>query len=217
LKFAELHGYAVVLPEHQNYYPDLSFIKLNNEQIKFAVDFKTTYKLPDYPDFCNGFTLGSHGEYFIQRHSTKNIQFPYKDYLAHVCLGIIYSRRNDKDLDETQIYDLSNLSSIASVIGNFEFFVAEKWRIASDKSGSVNTANIGSINKISDIVQGNGMFSQLGENWFDDYWMNYGKITITTTESGTKKISSLVDFVKYRGGDINLITPKASKTKGILS
>ncbi len=22
------------------------------------------------------------------------------------------------------------------------------------------------------------MFSNLGEEWFDDYWMNYGKITI---------------------------------------
>ena len=34
-------------------------------------------------------------------------------------------------------------------IKNFTFFICEKWTIASDKSGSGNTANIGSIQKIS--------------------------------------------------------------------
>jgi hypothetical protein len=213
LDFAEQHGYALVLAEHQNYYPDISFVSVTDERIKFAVDFKTTYKLFDYPGFCNGFTLGSHGEYFVNRESSKNIQFPYKDYLGHFCLGIIYSRAEIRDIDETKAIELSKLRSITSVIKDFEFFVAEKWRIASDKSGSGNTANIGSIAKIEDILQGNGMFSRLGEEWFDDYWMNYGKITITTKEGKTKKITSLSEFVKYRGGDINLIVPKASRRK----
>ena len=74
LSFAEEIGYRVVLAEHQNYYPDISFVHANDEHIKFAVDFKTTYRLPDYPEFCNGFTLGSHGEYFVNRGSSKNIQ-----------------------------------------------------------------------------------------------------------------------------------------------
>jgi len=213
LEFAEQHSYVVVLPEHQNYYPDLSFVSTNNEQIKFAIDFKTTYKQPNYPDFCNGFTLGSHGEYFTNRTSTKNIQFPYKDYVAHFCLGIIYSRAETHTIDETKRYSLTNLHSITSVINNFQFFVTEKWKIASDKSGSGNTANIGSIAHIPDILQGHGMFNKLGERWFDDYWMNYGKITITTPEGKTKKITNLVDFVTYRGGEIELIVPKAKKRK----
>ncbi|MDY6993984.1 MAG: EcoRV family type II restriction endonuclease [Pseudomonadota bacterium] len=213
LDFAEQYGYALVLAEHQNYYPDISFVSVADERIKFAVDFKTTYKLPDYPGFCNGFTLGSHGEYFINRESSKNIQFPYKDYLGHFCLGIIYSRAEIRDIDETKTYELSQLRSVTSVIKDFEFFVAEKWRIASDKSGSGNTANIGSIAKIDDILQGNGMFSRLGEEWFDDYWMNYGKITITVKEGKTKKVTSLSEFVNYRGGNINLIVPKASRRK----
>lgn len=213
LDFAEQHGYALVLAEHQNYYPDVSFVSVADERIKFAVDFKTTYKLFDYPGFCNGFTLGSHGEYFVNRESSKNIQFPYKDYLGHFCLGIIYSRAEIRDIDETKAIELSQLRSITSVIKDFEFFVAEKWRIASDKSGSGNTANIGSIAKIEDILQGNGMFSRLGEVWFDDYWMNYGKITITTKEGKTKKITSLSEFVEYRGGDFNLIVPKAPRRK----
>ena len=210
LEFAEQYGYVVVLPEHQNYYPDLSFVSIQDERIKFAVDIKTTYKEPNYPGFCRGFTLGSHGEYFINRTSTKNIQFPYKDYLGHFCLGIIYSRA-DINIDETKTYPLGELKSITSVIGDFDFFVTEKWAIASDKRGSGNTANIGSITKIDDIINGHGMFSRLGEAWFDDYWMNYGKILITTESGDTKNITNLKDFVTYRGGDINLIVPRPPK------
>jgi hypothetical protein len=213
MEFARQNGYIIVPAEHQNYYPDISFVNAKDDRIKFAIDFKTTYRLPDYPDFCNGFTLGSHGEYFVNRSSTKNIQFPYKDYLAHFCLGIIYTRTDDRDIGETSVYGLSGLRSIASVIRDFEFFVAEKWRIASDKSGSGNTANIGSITRIEDILQGHGMFSRLGEAWFDDYWMNYGKITITAENGQTRKITGLGDFVKYRGGDVGLIVPKARRRK----
>ena len=213
LDFAEKTGYRLVLAEHQNYYPDISFICADDESIKFAVDFKTTYRLGDHPEFCNGFTLGSHGEYFVNRNSLKNIQFPYSQYSGHFCLGIIYSRHADRELDETNTYRLKELQSIASVIKNFQFFVTEKWKIASDKSGSGNTANIGSINKISNLLSGRGMFSRLGEQWFDDYWMNYGKITITDSEGGTKKITNLQDFVIYRGGDTRLIVPKARKTR----
>ena len=45
LDFAEGTGYRVVLAEHQNYYPDLSFVHADDESIKFAVDFKTTSRL----------------------------------------------------------------------------------------------------------------------------------------------------------------------------
>lgn len=92
------------------------------------------------------------------------------------CLGIIYSRSASEKIDETRTYKLSELKSIVSVINDFQFFVNEKWEIASDYQGSSNTANIGSITKISDILNGNGVFKNLGEQWFDDYWINYGKI-----------------------------------------
>lgn len=210
LEFAAQNGYAVVLPAHQNYYPDLSFVSIKDERIKFAVDLKTTYRLPEYPGFCNGFTLGSHGEYFINRSSSKNIQFPYKDYAGHYCLGIIYSRLSNSN-DETNTHTIGELNSITSVIGDFQFFVAEKWRIASDKNGSGNTANIGSISKIEDVLAGNGVFSRLGESWFDDYWMNYGHISIKTSRGATTKIKNLSDFVTYRGGDAGLIVPKARR------
>jgi hypothetical protein len=161
LEFAKKNKYKIVLAEQQNYYPDFTFVYAKDESIKFALDLKTTYRLPDNPEFCNGFTLGSHGEYFINRKSNKNIQFPYEEYAGHFCLGIIYSRSASEHLDETKIYDLKKLKSIVSVIGDFEFFVREKWEIASDYQGSSNTANIGSIIKISDILSGNGGFQKL--------------------------------------------------------
>ncbi|MGA2299023.1 MAG: type II restriction endonuclease, partial [FCB group bacterium] len=184
-----------------------------NEKIKFAVDFKTTYRLQSNPEFCNGFTLGSHGEYFINRTSKKNIQFPYNEYLGHFCLGIIYSRNAPENIDETQIYSFDKLKSIISVIKDFEFFVCEKWEIAGERSGSGNTANIGSINNIQDIINGNGIFKNLGEEIFDDYWMNYGKITIKDENEKEKKITNLKDFLNYRGISLEKINQKSKKGK----
>ena len=214
LNFAEEHGYRVILPQHQNYYPDISFLKADNESIRFAVDFKTTYRDPDRPHLCNGFTLGSHGKYFEDRTSTKNIRYPYGSYCGHFCLGIIYDRLMDSTDDGTKLYRIDKLQTITSVIGRFQFFVAEKWKIASDKRGSGNTANIGSINNIQDIINGNGLFSRSGESWFDDYWMNYDKITVTGNDGKTKRIKNLKDFVMYRGGEPSLIVPKNNRVTG---
>lgn len=211
LAFAQENNYKIVLAEHQNYYPDISFISEVDSSIKFALDFKTTYRNLDKNWLCNGFTLGSHGKYFQDRNSNKNIQFSYSSYSGHFCLGIIYDRVENNTIDETKIYNINELKSIVSVISNLQFFVAEKWRIASDKSGSGNTANIGSIKNIDDILQGNGMFSRLGEEWLDDYWMNFGKITIKDSHGQTKKITSLEDFVRYRQGDISLIMKRNNK------
>lgn len=208
LHFAQVNGYKVVLADHQNYYPDISFVKTGDESIRFAVDFKTTYRNPKKPHLCNGFTLGSHGKYFEHRTSTKNIQFPYGSYSGHFCLGIIYDRADGATIDETRAHSINELHSIVSVVRNFQFFVAEKWKIASDKGGSGNTANIGSINNIADIINGRGMFSQLGEHWFDEYWMNYQKITVQDGKGGTKKISTLRDFVEYKNGDLSLVVNK---------
>ena len=205
VQFATKYGFKIVLAEHQNYYPDISFVDIKNENIRFALDLKTTYRKTE--TLCNGFTLGSHGAYFTDRNGTKNIQFPYNSYLGHYCLGVIYNRTSPEEIDETKIFNLEQLNTISSVIGDFQFFVAEKWKIASDKSGSGNTANIGSIQNIQDILNGNGVFSKLGEEWFDDYWINYRKIK----DSNGKLITNLLDFVMYKNGDTSLIVKKNNK------
>ncbi len=176
-----------------------------------AVDIKTTYRNPDKPHRCNGFTLGSHGKYFENRTSTKNIQFSYGSYSGHFCLGIIYSRVACPTVEETGCRKIDQLHSIVSAARDFQFFAMEKWRIAGDKRGSGNTANIGSIIDIQDLIRGNGMFSMLGENWFDDYWMNYGKITIPDNKGGTKKITTLREFGEYRKGDVSLVVPRRAR------
>lgn len=38
LDFANTHNFEVILPSHQNYYPDLSFVSKKDSQIKFAID-----------------------------------------------------------------------------------------------------------------------------------------------------------------------------------
>lgn len=61
-----------------------------------------------------------------------------------------------------------------------------------------NTANIGSIKDIDDLKAGNGVFSQLGEEWFDEYWMNYGSVTMVK-EGKPMKVSSIWDFLEFKG------------------
>lgn len=218
LQFAEEIGYKILLTEHQNYYPDLTFINKENEEVKFAVDLKTTYRKKSG---ISSFTLGSHGSYFKERDKKKNIQFPYNQYLGHFCLGVIYTRTDlTDDVSETEIYQVQelqeeyetpnkkvgerevttvkNLKSITSVIKDFDFFAAEKWKIASDKQGSGNTANIGSTLSIEDLRNENGIFSQLGEEWFDEYWINFGSATMVK-DGKTIKITSLKNFLEFKG------------------
>lgn len=212
LTFADRIGYDIELATYQNWYPDLTFVSKQNPAIKFAVDLKTTYRDEEYPGFCNGFTLGSHGEYFVDRTSTKNIQYPYNEYSGHFCLGIIYSRAELDKNEETHIYTLNEIETIPPVIKNFLFFSEEKWKIASDKGGSGNTANIGSISKISDILNGNGVFAKAGEELFDDYWANFGKIEILV-DGKRKKLSSFSEYLEYRGLPAEYNNPKAPKRK----
>lgn len=232
LFFAESIGYKIILAEKQNWYPDLTFIHKENEDIKFAVDIKTTFRRNHR---TAGFTLGSHGGYFKEREKDKNIQFPYSQYLEHYCLGIIYTRTDfiddladteiyqvqelqdgsekDKKVGERKVTTVKNLKSITSVIKDFDFFAAEKWRIASDKQGSGNTANIGSIIDIDDLKNGNGIFSKLGEEWFDEYWMNYGSATMIKNGKPVK-ITKLEDFLKFKGR-MDLIEKIVTNKKGV--
>ena len=212
LSFGKRIGYEIEPADEQNYYPDLTFVSKKNGRVKFAVDLKTTYRDEKYPDFCNGFTLGSHGGYFTDRASKKNIQYPYGEYSGHFCLGVAYSRNIVDKLHDFKIYKVSAVHSIPSVIKNFLFFAEEKWKIASDKQGSGNTANIGSIQKIDDLVNGNGVFAKAGEELFDDYWVNFGKLEIPAG-GGHKKLSSFDEYLSYRHLSPELNNPKPRKTR----
>ena len=212
LSFAEEAGYELELANHQNWYPDMTFISKKDPSIKYAVDIKTTYCRDSNSEYCNGFTLGSHGEYFVNRSSSKNIQYPYKDYSGHFCLGIIYKRSKLDKMEEANTYSADDLTDIPSVIHDFIFFVEEKWKIASDKGGSGNTANIGSIRAIEDIINGNGVFAKAGEAIFDDYWINYGKIEVLVGDE-SKKLTSFEEYLNYRGLPQTLNNKRTGKGK----
>lgn len=218
LKFANDAGYKIILATHQNYYPDLTFVNKENDKIKFALDLKTTYRRDDR---SAKFTLGSYGAYFKERDKDKNIQFPYNQYIGHYCLGVIYTRIDfDNDLSDTEIFQVNeleeekinqinqigereitiveNLKSITSVIKDFDFFAVAKWKIASDGKGSGNTANIGSVSNIDDLKRGNGVFRKLGEEWFDEYWINYGDAKIIKDDKAVP-ITNIWDFLEFKG------------------
>jgi hypothetical protein len=200
-KVAKDNGLKMVLAEHQNYYPDITFID-ENDNTKFAVDVKSTYRISDTK--VNGFTLGAFTGYFRNRTSTKNITLPYSDYDSHFVLGVIYSQQADK-IDEEKIYTISDLKDIISVISDFDFLVQEKYKIATSRPGSGNTKNIGSITDIEKLKMGNGIFAKLGVDIFDDYWMFYQ--TKDMSEDGIVPYSNLKDYAEYkkRSPDYKLI------------
>lgn len=166
-KFAQDNGLELELTREQNYYPDVTF--RDSDGNLYAVDIKSSYRKGE--GRINGMTLGAFTGYFRNRHSTKNVTHLYESYKAHIVLGIIYTESDIIDKFET--YSLDELDKIQSVVKDIVFFVQEKWRIASDRPGSGNTKNIGSVSRIDDLINGNGPFSILGEDVFDDYWMNY--------------------------------------------
>ncbi|MFH1548971.1 MAG: type II restriction endonuclease [Planctomycetota bacterium] len=193
-RFAEEQNYAMVLSEHQNHYPDITFIA--PDQTKIAVDLKSTYRTTDTR--VNGFTLGAFTGYFRRRNLSKNITYPYQEYAAHFVLGVIYSR-TEEVLDERRIYTLDNLENIVSVVRDFVFLLQEKWRIASDHPGSGNTKNIGSVKDIEALIQGGGAFAPYGQGVFDDYWMNYLTADMAEKIDSDVPYRNLEEYREWRG------------------
>lgn len=190
--FAKKHHLELELPSKQNFYPDLTF--KDEEGNLFAVDFKSSYYENDK---VNGLTLGSYWGYFRNRDIVKNMDHAYNEYAAHIVLGMLY-KQADIEPNEKIAYSIDELDVIQSVIENFIFFVQPKWKIASDMPGSGNTRNIGGITNIQKLVDGEGPFAALGEDVFDDYWMNYyGKVDAKNTGIGTPKYHNLATYQEY--------------------
>lgn len=194
-RFASTNQVKIVLAGQQNFYPDISFI--DRQGHRFAVDLKSTYRVNSR--FVNGMTLGAFTGYFRERSSSKNITFPYDSYAGHYVLGVIYSK-SQSQIDERRRYQIQDLEQISSVINNFQFFLQEKYRIASDRPGSGNTKNIGSVIEIDRLVNGRGPFADLGEQIFNDYWMYYLTLDMArAAEMPTRPYLNLKTFLKYKG------------------
>ena len=192
LQFAEKNSYKIIPSEHQNHYPDITFVLKDGSKI--AVDLKSSYRTS--AKRINGFTLGAFTGYFRNRKSDKNIAFPYSDYSAHLVLGIIYSRT--KDMDEKKKYSIEDLPNIISVVRDFDFIIHEKWKLASDRPGSGNTKNIGSVKTIEALRSGNGSFAEHGEKIFNDYWMYYLTSDMALKIESTVPYKNLAEYLEWK-------------------
>lgn len=183
---AKILGYKCVEPKVQNHYPDFTFMKGENYRNKIAIDIKTTYRRHNGDRFS--YTLGGYTSFIRPGNEKKNIVYPFDQYSEHWVIGFVYNRIGNKKSQKEHLYSFEQLSEIALPFDNVEVFVQEKWRIASDKAGSGNTTNIGSIHgTIGDFNAGKGPFKS--EDEFLEYWRSYGR-----TMAERKNFSNLEEF-----------------------
>ena len=179
-KIAEEHGLVVHEPAAQNFYPDFTLMTDDEDTAKIAVDVKSTYRnFNRKGGWSAGFTLGSYTSFLINE--AKNIAFPYSQYAKHYIIGFIYTRtitapKVDGAEEPERIFTLDKRAQIPCPIEDVGCFVQEKYRIASKRAGSGNTANIGSIigKSVQDFAEGNGPFAAEGDEAFLAYWRSYG-------------------------------------------
>jgi hypothetical protein len=194
-KFAKKYDLTLENQTKQNFYPDLTFIS-NKTGKKFAVDIKSTVK--DSKNKIKGMTLGTFQGYFRNRDNKKeSITYPYNEYSSHIVLGVLYSQVVDKP-NEKSVYSIDELEQIESVIRDFQFFVQPKYKIASATKGSGNTRNIGSTKNINELLNGTGIFSKLGENIFDDYWMYFVDEQSSKESGSPRPYKNLKSYLEYK-------------------
>jgi hypothetical protein len=71
------------------------------------------------------------------------------------------------------IYEVAK-AHIPLPLSSVDVFAQEKWRVASDRAGSGNTTNLGSIEGVlDDFAKGRGPFKSEAE--FLEYWRGYGR------------------------------------------
>lgn len=199
--FAKKNDLILELPPQQNFYPDLTFISKKSGE-KFAVDIKSTFR--DANNRIKSMTLGAFTGYFRNRQSTKNILYPYSEYSSHLVLGVIYSQ-NEITRNEKVIYSLDKLEKIESVIKDFVFFVQPKYKIASATPGSGNTKNIGSINNLDKLINGEGVFAALGEEVYDDYWMYFLTKDMAKALEIPRPYTNLKSYLEYKQRGIDIL------------
>ncbi|MDE2833781.1 MAG: restriction endonuclease [Bacteroidota bacterium] len=168
--YAKNAGLELMEPRKQNHYPDFILMRGQDDREKIAIDVKTTYRLEGQSRFA--YTLGSYTSYLRPETESKNILFPYNQYGQHWIVGFVYKRAGGKRDTSGLIYSFQTLRQIPIPFDDVEVFMQEKWRIAGDRAGSGNTANVRSIRgTIEDFRAGNGVFTS--ESEFLEYWRGY--------------------------------------------
>ena len=198
-EIADENGLILYPSQQQTVYPDFTLMKSEADTEKIAVDIKTTYRkfLKNGQPSGYVFTLGSFASYM--RDGKKNISFPYDQYAKHYVIGFVYTRNDNAS--EGQMFGIKDLGKLPVPYKDVEVFVQEKYKISGDKPGSGNTENIGSFktNRMEYLVNGEGPFSGLGIDIYEDYWAGYkkyrGELTYTS-------LDGYFDVQEEQGNDI---------------
>ena len=191
-ELARDNGLVFVEPPQQNYYPDFTLMRDELDNQKIAVDVKTTYRrFTAGGTWRASFTLGSYTS-FMHR-NTKNILFPYDQYAKHYIIGFIYTRA---EIGEPKVFALEERERAERPYHHVEWFVQEKHRIASERAGSGNTTNIGSIvaSSSAEFAEGKGPFAEAGEEVFLDYWRHYAP------SAAARMYNNLAGYYEWRAG-----------------
>jgi hypothetical protein len=153
----------------------------HNETTKkmVALDFKSAY-LKDNTTF-SGFTLGTYNGYFKNKMGSpcckakvngREQKFYYGQFSEHYLLCYLYRRRNEPDLIGTKIDSFEDLEEVTlntnKQIKIEHIVLTPKWKAARKVPGSGNTANIGSISNIRDLIEGNAEFES--KEQFEEFW-----------------------------------------------
>ncbi len=201
-EFADKNNFILEEPEQQNHYPDFTFISKESGE-KFALDVKSGFT-KDGKKLNNKMTLGSYTGYFRGRNSVKSTKYPYSDYQIHLVLGVIYTQ-SEVDIDKQNVYSIEDLDKIVSVIRDFKFFVQPKYKISSDSVGSGNTRNIGSIQNIEKIINGEGIFATLGEELYNDFWMFYLNKDMSLKAGIPRPYTNMKSYSFYKQKGVDLL------------
>jgi len=134
--------------------------------------------------------LGSYTSFLRSPTATKNIRYPYAEYVAHWVIGFFYTRTTGIP---AKVYRRESSAEPRCPYHDVEFFIQEKHKIVGESPGSGNTANIGSFPtaRIDDLKRGKGPFAKLGKDICDEYWRHFG------TTAATREYRNVAEFLEW--------------------
>lgn len=74
-----------------------------------------------------------------------------------------------------------------------------------------NTKNIGSTNSIDKLINGKGVFAELGEEVYDDYWMYYLTNDMAKALEIQRPYTNLKTYLEYKERGINVLEKHKSE------
>lgn len=136
------------------------------------------------------------------------------DNLLEECIGALHKLNKNQNeipnikqmlarviIDERRVHSIKDLTSILSVVRDFDFFLQEKWKIAIDRPGSGNTKNIGSTTLIKELKEGSALFTRYkdGKQIFDDYWTYYlTKDMARAVDLDAPPYTNIASYINYK-------------------